>query len=143
MNKSIRPKTLKILLIEDDDALRMVLATTLELGGHEVGRARDGLAGMKMLDQGRYDLVITDVVMPEMDGLEVLRDSWLHGFTGDIIAISGGGVLGISDNLKVARYMGAAATLTKPFSAEELNEVVDRLAARAPAPARPQITTAQ
>lgn len=143
MNKSIRPKTLKILLIEDDDALRLVISTTLELGGHEVGQARDGLEGMKLLDRGRYDLVITDVVMPEMDGLEVLRDSWLHGFSGDIIAISGGGVLGIKDNLKVARYMGAAATLNKPFSTEELNAVIDRLAAKAPAPARPEITNAQ
>ena len=126
-----RPMSLKILLIDDDDPMRRIMAHTLELGGHCVRQARDGREGLEQLDQGRFDLVITDISMPEMDGLEVLAEARRRGYDGKVLAMSGG-VMGLQPNLHVARLMGAQATLSKPFSPEELETAIQQLAPERP-----------
>jgi CheY-like chemotaxis protein len=100
----------------------MVLATTLELGGHEVGQARDGLEGMKLLDRGRYDLVITDVVMPEMDGLEatrVIRDpaSGVVNHAVHIVALTAHAMVGDRERFL---EVGMDDCITKPATLDQL-----------------------
>jgi DNA-binding response OmpR family regulator len=119
---------LKILLIDDDDPVRTVLARTLERAGHSVAQAHNGRDGLNQLDQSRFDLVITDIVMPEMEGIEMLMEIRKRNFSGKVLAMSGGGAMGSGTNLHVAKLMGARMTLTKPFSPEDFLAAVDQLA---------------
>ena len=115
----------RILLIDDDDAVRTVMRLTLELVGHTVTEARNGREGLERFRKGGADLLITDIVMPEADGLEVLMEVAKHRPAVRIIAISGGGRLKACDHLHVATMLGAANVLEKPFSPEALLAAVD------------------
>jgi CheY-like chemotaxis protein len=110
----------RILLIDDDHALRTVLRLTLIHFGHSIVEARNGREGLELFAHAEFDLVITDIVMPEKEGLEVLMN--LRGRTPPvkIIAISGGGRVSAEDYLRIASKMGAAKVLAKPFSNEVL-----------------------
>lgn len=117
----------KILLLEDDPALRENLRTGLESAGHQVTPAGDGRAGLKCLRTDDFDLVITDIFMPEADGIETLsrlRRACRHI---PVIAMSGGGQQFGMDFLKLAGSMGAAVTLQKPFRISTMLEHVDIL----------------
>ena len=120
--------SLNILLVDDDDPMRRILALILERNGYGVVQARNGREGLERLDQGRFDLVITDIVMPEMDGLEVLIEARRRGYSGRMVAMSGGGAMGQEPNLHVAKLLGARATLTKPFTPDELHAAISQLA---------------
>ena len=117
----------RILLIDDDDALRAVLREILVHFGHTVIEARNGTEGLALFQQAPADLLITDIVMPEKDGIEVLmalRD--MHRPL-KIIAISGAGPHGGGDYLALARLMRAAKVLQKPFSADALMAAINDL----------------
>ena len=120
----VEQASLSILLIEDDEAVRVLLARALMDAGYLVLEAADGQAGIDLYRKTQTDVVITDVVMPEKDGLEVIRQ--LHSEFPDvkIIAISGGGRYGGDSYLKVARALTAVRTLSKPFEIEALLQVV-------------------
>jgi len=111
----------RILVIDDDVAVRGLLHQILNSAGHIVVEAEDGKAGMAELERRPVDLVITDLVMPDLEGLEVLRNLHVHRPELPVIAISGafGG-----SYLKVATLLGAAATLTKPVDAAVLLRTV-------------------
>jgi CheY-like chemotaxis protein len=81
----------RILLIDDDEPVRTTLRLTLEHFGHTVIEARDGTEGLALFQHANADLVITDIVMPEKDGLEVLRELRRMHPSVKIIAISGPG----------------------------------------------------
>jgi len=81
----------KILLIDDDDSVRTMLRLTLAHFGHTVNAARNGREGLELFDQIEVDLVITDIVMPEKEGLEVLMELRKRKTAVKTIAISGGG----------------------------------------------------
>lgn len=118
---------MKALVIDDEAAMRALIATILRGAGHEVIEAADGRIGMELFERHQPELVITDIVMPNQEGIETIRT--LHRLRPDvrIIAISGGGH-GQFDFLGMAREFGALATLAKPFRKQELLDVVARVA---------------
>ena len=109
-----------ILLIDDEDLMRKALRQLLVALGHEVFEAADGRAGLAMFDSRRFELVITDIVMPEMEGLQVLLELRKRHRGVKVIAMSGGGQMQIGDYLHTAKLFGADALLPKPFSREDL-----------------------
>ena len=115
-----------ILIIDDEDPVREVLRRLLERVGHAVYEAADGKTALRMYAGNPTDLVISDIYMPEMDGIEFLmrvREAFPEA---RIIALSGGGYMGKEDVLAAAGNLGAVGILEKPFSAQECLEVVDR-----------------
>ena len=105
-----------ILVIDDAPHIRTVITEYLLLEGHTVDSAENGKEGLKLIDLNHYDLVITDVVMPEKDGFEVLTALKRKGSTVRIIVISGGAArLDPQLLLETAKAMGANRVLTKPL----------------------------
>ena len=120
---------MKILVIDDDDQMRVLLRQVMEWAGHEVVAAADGRAGMLMQRQHGADLVITDLIMPEQEGLETIT-ALRRDYPGlKIIAISGGGRIGPEAYLPAARELGADRVFSKPFDVQELAETVRELLA--------------
>ena len=114
---SFRPMP-RILIIDDDAAVRTTVRHVLERAGYETVEAGDGRAGGKLLDG--VDLVITDLLMPEVDGVDLLGVIRREGHTMPVIAISGGGKVDSKSYLEVAKALGAYATIAKPFDLEHL-----------------------
>lgn len=115
----------RVLVIDDSATVREMVRTTLEPAGYEVLQAADGRFGVEVQRALACDLVITDIIMPEKEGLETileLRREW-PGLV--IIAVSGGtAILDKGDLLAAARSFGAAQTITKPFTARQLLDTV-------------------
>ncbi len=114
----------KILIIDDDDLFRDMLASALEREGHVVRQATNGIQGLKMFRAEQADLVITDIVMPEKEGLDTIRDLRRDFPAARIIAMSGGMVNDSRLYLQMAEKFGARAVLAKPFAIEELYQTV-------------------
>jgi len=112
----------RILVIDDEQAVGELIRILLTRNGYDVSTAESGREGLRQVEALRPDLVITDITMPDMEGIELI--SILRKQHGDvpIIAMSGN-VVGRSF-LKVTEVLGAAATLNKPFSTQELIDVV-------------------
>jgi len=107
----------KILLIEDDEALRLLLNIFLESTGHEVNMVGNGMGAVASFRVSVPDLVVTDIVMPEKDGIETIMHLRKEYPAVKIIAMSGGGSRPDAQNyLEVAKKLGANHALTKPFS---------------------------
>jgi DNA-binding response OmpR family regulator len=117
----------RILVIDDDPQVREVLKQFLERAEYEVGVAPDGNAGLKLHRADPADLVITDIVMPEKEGLATIMEFRRHLPAVGIIAISGGGKIGPHDYLNTAKAMGAQKTFSKPFDLQELLAAVREL----------------
>ena len=113
-------------VIEDNVIVRSTITRILKKGGYEVCTAGDGLQGMVVFREETPDLVITDIIMPEQEGIATIRQIRAENPGAEIIAISGGGRMGNIDFLQVALKMGACDVLPKPFDPEEL---LDRVAA--------------
>ncbi len=117
----------KILVIDDDDGQRRLLNRTLTLAKHEVVEAGDGVVGLRRFREERPALVICDIVMPEKEGIETIRDIRALSPRVPIIAISGGGVdIGLG-YLDLAQKLGADSILSKPFRPAELVALVETL----------------
>lgn len=130
MEKESDMSAKKILIIDDDAGVRFTLRKLLSRAGYDVLEAPDGRKGMKLFHDDHPDLVITDIIMPEQEGIETIIA--LKGTTPQarVIAISGGGRLGNQDLLRMAKRVGANAVLCKPFAeAELINTVRETLAA--------------
>ena len=117
----------RILLIDDDDAFRTMLRLTLVHFGHVVIEARDGREGLELFTDANADLVITDIVMPDMEGLEVVMEKRKKKPSLKIIAISGGTRNRSAGYLHTAKALGASKVLEKPFSNGELMEAINKL----------------
>lgn len=111
---------MKILVIEDDNSFRNVLVQMLEKAGFDVVQAENGNQAIKFCEETNPDLVLTDIIMPDKEGLETIQE--LLGICPDlkIIAMSGGGRFGPNSYLPLAAKLGAKKTLQKPFLREEL-----------------------
>jgi DNA-binding response OmpR family regulator len=112
-----------ILLIDDDAMVRMAISRVLEMAGFGVAVAEDGFKGLKLLRAIEPKLVITDIVMPEKEGIETIIEMRAIRPDLKIIAISGGARLGNVtpvNFLEVARSLGADDVIAKPFELEEL-----------------------
>jgi YesN/AraC family two-component response regulator len=110
----------RILLVDDDAQVRKMLKITLERAGYEIVEAADGCEAVKVYDSASIDLVITDIVMPEKEGIETIMELKSANPAVRIIAISGGGRINPEDYLKWAQRFGVANTFTKPVDREEL-----------------------
>ncbi|HLQ36671.1 MAG TPA: response regulator [Planctomycetota bacterium] len=114
-----------ILIIEDDDSLRKMLRLTLAKMGHTVAEAQNGKEGLAIHGKAPADIVLTDLIMPEMEGLEtIMRLRRTHPGV-KIIAMSGGGRGKAIDYLQAAKWMGAAQVLAKPFSEKDLAAAIE------------------
>jgi two-component system response regulator (stage 0 sporulation protein F) len=111
-----------ILIIDDEEPIRAVLRTTLEAAGYEVTEAANGRQGLERYRQGPTDLAITDMLMPVMNGLDMLLDLTREFLHAKVIAISGAG--GEQNVLDVAKLLGARQTFEKPFSVPQLLRAV-------------------
>ena len=110
----------RILLVEDDDQVRTMLKLLLTSSGYEVSEAPNGMRVCDMHQQQRFDLIITDLVMPDIEGLGMIMELRRRDQDVRIIAMSGGG----QDYLKIAHRLGAQAILSKPFGDKELLKTV-------------------
>jgi len=117
----------RILVIDDDHAVRLTIQVILECEGHEVVLAADGEHGMRAVTSTSPQLIFTDIIMPNKDGLETIMQIRAHDATTPIIAMSGGGRVGNADFLKMAVKLGANEILAKPFERQELVDAVRRL----------------
>lgn len=118
---------MKILIIDDDEQMRVLLRQVMEWAGYEVVEAADGRAGVLMQRHHGVDLVITDLIMPEQEGLETIAALHREYPRLKIIAISGGGRIGPEAYLPTARELGAHRVFSKPFDVRELAETVREL----------------
>ena len=120
---------MKILVIDDDEQMRVLLRQVMEWAGHEVVEAADGRAGMLMQRQHGADLVITDLIMPEQEGLETMGTRVDHDGRRKINKNNSGGRIGPEAYLPAARELGADRVFSKPFDVQELAETVRELLA--------------
>jgi two-component system response regulator (stage 0 sporulation protein F) len=111
-----------ILIIDDEAPIRALLRTTLEAAGHEVVEAANGRQGLELYRHRQTDLVITDIVMPELNGLDMLLELTREFLHAKVIAISGAGEE--KNVLDVAKLLGARRTFQKPFSMPQLLDAV-------------------
>ncbi len=115
----------RVLVIEDNDDFRDTLAAMLRSAGHDVQCAGNGREALDMLASPAYDLLITDILMPEVDGIELLTAMRKMPSRLPVVAISGGGSMPASLALSLSTSLGASAVLFKPFHTQELLEAVD------------------
>jgi CheY-like chemotaxis protein len=120
----------KILLIDDDEPVRAVTRRMLEGKGHRVFEACNGKEGVDLFHREAFDLVVTDMIMPEQEGVETVRKLLDESPRLKIIAISGGGRARFTGFLDVARALGAKHTLEKPYTKEQLLAAVDQVLAQ-------------
>ena len=115
-----------ILLIDDDPLVAFTVERMLEGGGFSVIRAGDGEKGLRLLKEGKFDLVITDIIMPVKEGIETIREIREYDSRLPVIAVSGGGHGSGGNYLRMAQALGATEILTKPFDQDELLGAVKR-----------------
>jgi CheY-like chemotaxis protein len=121
-------KRLSILVVDDHEIMREVICQILEDAGHDVRVASDGREAVRELLGVRFDLVVTDIVMPDVDGIELIGELRRRYPETRIIAMSGGGErFPTNDGLTIALRLGANASLKKPFGTEQLVEAVEEL----------------
>lgn len=111
-----------ILVIDDQEPIRALLREILEGAGHEVLEASNGRLGLDLYRKRAADLVITDIDMPEMNGLDMMLELTRNFFNVKVIAMSGG--LASKSVLDVAKLLGARQTFHKPFAMEQLLSAV-------------------
>jgi two-component system response regulator (stage 0 sporulation protein F) len=111
-----------ILIIDDEDTVRVLLRSALKAAGYEVVEAANGREGLALYRQRPADLVITDIAMPELNGLDMILELTRYFLDAKVIAISGGGEE--KNVLDVAKLLGARRTMQKPFSMLQLLDAV-------------------
>jgi CheY-like chemotaxis protein len=117
----------RILVIDDDTQMRQMLRQTLERAGYEVVEAQDGEEGMKLYRQSPTDLIITDIIMPEKEGVETIIELKRDFPDVKIIAISGGSRGVAAQNcLSYVSCLGVSDVFSKPFEREELLEAIQK-----------------
>ena len=117
-----------MLVIDDEPSLRRLVRSMLESEGYEVDEAEDGIQGLKHIRENDYDLVITDVFMPEEDGIVVAQEIMKSHANTKVLAISGGGSkLSAEWSLNMIKNFGVEEVLYKPFGKGELMSAVHRL----------------
>lgn len=109
-----------ILVIDDDKLMCLALAKILISAGYNVVQAADGEEGLKLYRSQDFDLVITDLIMPDKEGIQIIRELRKENSQIRIIAMSAGGRGGATDYLKWARLMGAKQCLSKPIKRDDL-----------------------
>jgi CheY-like chemotaxis protein len=118
-----------IFLVDDDAVFRRAAALVLQQDGHKVHEAANGLEALQQLAEIEVDLVMTDLIMPEKEGIETIQDlRRLHPAV-KIIAMSGGGSINTNLYLQIAGHLGADLVLLKPFTKDELLQAIQSVLA--------------
>lgn len=120
---------IRVLLVDDDDSLRKMLKLSLQKMGHLVEEAGTGTEALRLCECEPPDVVVTDIIMPDKEGLETIVTIRQLYPELRIIAMSGGGRTNTIDYLKIARRLGAMHTLEKPFSYETLSSAITKVMA--------------
>ena len=118
-----------VMVIDDDAALRRLIARALGGSGHQVVEAENGADALALLEEHRPAIVVTDILMPKTEGIETINRIKERFPDIKIIAMSGGGMSRNLMFLDIAKAIGAEATLAKPFRPAELVAAVDKLLA--------------
>ncbi|MEO6003831.1 MAG: response regulator [Opitutus sp.] len=119
----------RILVIDDDELLLTTIAHVLTVGGHAVATATDGVKASKLFQAEAFDLILTDIVMPNRDGLETVMTLRRDFPKVAVVAMSGGAALSSfiersKTYLELAAQLGAHRTLAKPFSPQQLKAAI-------------------
>jgi DNA-binding NtrC family response regulator len=117
----------KIVIVEDDIIIRESLKEILEMNNYEVMAIDSCLDLMKKVNEFKPDVLITDIIMPDKDGIEIIIEAKKVLPNIILIAISGGGRIDSESYLNTAKYLGADATLKKPFTHKELLDCIANL----------------
>jgi DNA-binding response OmpR family regulator len=117
----------RILVLDDEPSILLMIKKMLEREGHEVDLALNGLEGMVLFEKNKPELVITDIIMPEKEGLETILELRKKHPELKIIAISGGGRIGPQGYLPSAKYLGADMVFQKPLVPKEFIAAVTKL----------------
>ncbi|HKV39426.1 MAG TPA: response regulator [Blastocatellia bacterium] len=123
----------RVLLVDDDRQLREMLKVVLERAGYQVEDFPNGSDAMDSHSVHPADLILTDLVMPDKEGLETIREVRRADRNVKIIAMSGGGRTGTLDYLGPAKVFGADATIAKPFTRDEILTMIRGLLESSPA----------
>jgi CheY-like chemotaxis protein len=118
-----------IVVIDDEEPIRRILRRALEQAGHEVLDASDGEMGLQVLGSHSADVVISDIFMPGLDGIQTLRQIRKQFPRIKVIVISGGDSSGMLDLRRDAELLGAVKSLPKPFTTHEIVAVVNSVLA--------------
>ena len=119
----------RILVIDDDDLVRATLVAVLDRADVEVTEASDGGVGMRLFKESPHDLVISDILMPNREGIETIRDLRRAQQEVKIIAISGGGNIDKMQLLDLAQKFGADHVLPKPFTPKQVLDTLEEVLA--------------
>jgi CheY-like chemotaxis protein len=114
----------RVLVIDDEPQIRSMLRMMLERAGHEVEEAPDGIEGIRIYRNNPVDLIISDLIMPNKDGIGMIIELKKEFPDVKIIAMSGGGLNKPEGYLEGAKKLGAQRTLTKPIDRDELLRTV-------------------
>ena len=118
---------IRLLIIDDDIIMREIIKDSLSEYPIIISEAANGVEGLKKLKENKYDVVLTDIIMPEKEGLELIMD--IKSFPVDIkiIATTSGGSITANEYLEMAMGLGADAVIAKPFSEVKLVEIINEL----------------
>ncbi len=116
-----------ILIVDDDSMVRKMLVNVFQKEDYSTFEASDGKSALRIYRDENIDVILTDIVMPDMEGIETIRELRKINPDAKIIAFSGGGSLSPDGYLKIAASMGASYTFRKPFDINELKEAVRKL----------------
>ncbi|MCF0222799.1 MAG: response regulator [Fibrobacter sp.] len=116
-----------ILIIDDDTQFNLMLKSALEIKGYEVDTASSGRAARSMYSSKNYDVIITDIIMPDGDGFEVILDLRRMNMIDRTIAVSGGGRTAADDYLVTAEHFDVAAVFNKPVDLQGLRAKVEEI----------------
>jgi DNA-binding NtrC family response regulator len=117
----------KILIIDDEPHILLMLKKMLERVGYEIDLAANGNEGLELFKKLPSDLVITDIIMPEKEGLETIRAMKRMSPELKIIAMSGGGKVSADNYLEIAKIFGASKVIEKPFTQQDMVSAVEEL----------------
>ncbi|MCF0222349.1 MAG: response regulator [Fibrobacter sp.] len=116
-----------ILVIDDDEQFNLMLKSALEIKGYNVETASNGRDAKALYQNKTYDVIITDIIMPDVDGYEVILDLRRLNMSDRTIAVSGGGRTAAEDYLVTAQHFDVAATFNKPVDLQALRAKVDEI----------------
>ncbi len=126
-----------IVIVDDDPTIQLIAGELLKAEGHAIVHASDGLEALKVLATVSADLVVLDMLMPNMDGLETIIEMRRSHPDTRILAISSGGPMGPHELLRTARLFGADESLAKPLTFSTFGATVERLLSQSDRPCSP------
>jgi DNA-binding response OmpR family regulator len=121
----------KILVIDDEPSILIMIKKMLEREGHLVDTAANGRVGTELFEKNNHDLIITDIIMPQKEGLEIILELRKKHPKLKIVAISGGGRIGPEGYLPSAKLFGADMVFQKPLVKNEFVEAISKLLSEA------------